>query len=466
MLRVLKQYFPIRNIIFYILEGFVIFGSILLATVLLTFSNTSSYWFDVFLILRITLITIVCQVCLYYNDLYHFEVVPSIHDISIKLLQALGVASIALAFLYFVFPLIIIDQKIFSLSILFLLVFIIGWRICYIQMLNQGMFNEKIILLGSSDLAIEIYNKINSTLDCGYTVSGIISDSENDHFQTEISEKILIGKDIKDLCTWANEYGIKKIIVAIKENRGGFPADELIQCRTAGIEVLEGSSFYEMLTGKVLVRKINPSWLIFSDGFQKSRIKTFLIRIEDIVISATMLLLLSPLLLATAILIKLDSKGPVFFAQDRVGKNKTEYMMHKFRSMVTDAEKMTGPVWADANDNRITRVGRVIRKYRIDELPQLWEVLIGKMSMVGPRPERKYFTEKLEKQIPFYAQRFNVKPGLTGWAQVCYDYGATLEDAVEKLNYELFYIKNMSLAMDVVIILRTVKTVLFGRGAR
>jgi sugar transferase (PEP-CTERM system associated) len=446
------------------LEGVVIFGSILLATVLLTFSN--SYWFDVFLVLRIALITVVCQVCLYYNDLYDFEAVPSIPEISIRLLQALGVTSIALAVIYFAFPLVIIDQKIYILSILFLLVFIIGWRIAYIQMLNKGMFNEKIIVLGSSDLALEIYTKISNTLDCGYTVVAMIPDSEDDSFQADISDKIFIRKGKKYLCTTAHEFEIKKVVVALKEKRGGFPTDELLQCRTDGIEVIEGSSFYEMLTGKVLVRKINPSWLIFSEGFQKSRLKTFLIRIEDIVLSAVMLVLLSPLLVLTAVLIKLDSKGPVFFAQDRVGKNKKEYMMHKFRSMVTDAEKTTGPVWADENDNRITRVGQVIRKYRIDELPQLWEVLTGKMSMVGPRPERKYFTDQLETQIPFYAQRFNVKPGLTGWAQVCYDYGATLEDAVEKLNYELFYIKNMSIAMDVVIILRTVKTVLFGRGAR
>jgi exopolysaccharide biosynthesis polyprenyl glycosylphosphotransferase len=221
-----------------------------------------------------------------------------------------------------------------------------------------------------------------------------------------------------------------------------------------------------MLTGKVLVTKINPSWLIFSHGFRKSRAQAFFKRIEDIVLSSIMLILFSPLFLVVAFLIKIDSKGPVFFSQDRVGLHQKEYMMRKFRSMRADAEKLTGPVWALDNDARITRVGKFIRKFRIDELPQLCEVFTGKMSLVGPRPERKHFTEDLEKRIPFYSQRFNVKPGLTGWAQVCYDYGATLEDAVEKLNYELFYIKNMSLTMDAIIILRTVKTVLFGRGAR
>ena len=248
--------------------------------------------------------------------------------------------------------------------------------------------------------------------------------------------------------------------------RGKFPADELIQCRTAGIEVLEGSSFYEMLTGKVLVNKINPSWLIFSEGFKKSRLKLGLKRLEDIVLSILLMILLSPLLIIVSILIKLDSRGPLFFVQDRVGQHKKEYMMPKFRSMVDDAEKHTGPVWAQDNDTRVTRVGKVLRKFRIDELPQLWEVLTGRMSLVGPRPERKFFTDELEKKIPFYAQRFNVKPGITGWAQISYEYGATVEDAVEKLNYELFYIKNMSLFMDIITILRTVKTVLFGRGAR
>ncbi len=464
MLRFLKQYFPIRNIVFFIFEGFIIFGSVLLSTVLLTRSD--SYLYDFMLVLRILLITIICQVCLYYNDLYDFDVSSTFTETGIRLLQALGVTSIALAFIYFVFPLTIIDQKIFLLSIIFLLIFIIGWRLLYIQILNKGFFNEHIIILGSSSLALDIYNEISSTIDCGYTVSVLIPDSENEEYPMPLPEKIIVKTDKKDLCSIAYEMGINKVVVALNERRGSFPTDELIRCRTAGIEVIDGSSFYEMLTGKVLVTKINPSWLIFSDGFRKSRIQTFFKRIEDILLSTTMLILLSPLLLVVIILIKIDSKGPVFFSQDRVGLHQKEYMMHKFRSMVVDAEKLTGPVWAQNNDNRITRVGKVIRKFRIDELPQLWEVFIGKMSLVGPRPERKHFTEELEKQIPFYSQRFNVKPGLTGWAQVSYDYGATIEDAIEKLNYELFYIKNMSLAMDVIIILRTVKTVLFGRGAR
>ncbi len=464
MLRLLKQYFPIRNIVFFVLEGCIIFGAVLLATVLLTFST--SYLFDILLVVRIGLITLICQTCLYYNELYDFDVSSSLAEISVRLLRALGVTSIALAIIYFLFPLAIIDQSIFLLSIFFLLIFIIGWRFLYIQILNKGMFNETIIVLGSSELAVDIFKAIDSTIDCGYTVSAIIPDADDENNRAKFPDSVVVHKDKKELCQIASEMGISKVVVALKEKRGSFPMDDLLQCRTAGIEVIDGSSFYEMLTGKVLVTQINPSWLIFSDGFRKSKIKTFFKRLEDVVLSFTMLVFFSPILICVAILIKLDSKGPIFFSQDRVGLDKKEYIVHKFRSMVVDAEDKTGPVWARENDSRITRIAAFIRKFRIDEFPQLWDVLIGKMSMVGPRPERKHFTEELEKQIPFYSQRFNVKPGLTGWAQVSYDYGATLDDAVEKLNFELFYIKNMSLVMDIIIVLRTIKTVLFGRGAR
>jgi sugar transferase (PEP-CTERM system associated) len=239
---------------------------------------------------------------------------------------------------------------------------------------------------------------------------------------------------------------------------------ELLKCRISGIEVLEGNTFYEMLMGKLIVEQINPSWLIFSAGFQKSFLQKLSKRTIDLLISSTMLILLSPLIVLTAIIIKLDSKGPIFFSQERMGENRKPYMVHKFRSMRSDAEKSTGPVWAQENDDRITKIGHFIRKTRIDEIPQLWNILKGEMSFVGPRPEREHFVRELEEIIPYYGERFSVKPGLTGWAQVSYGYGATVEDAIEKLNYELFYIKNMSILMDIMIVARTVKTVIFGMG--
>jgi len=464
MLRLFKQYFPIRNIFFFIFEGMFIFGSVFLSALLL--SEADSFLFDLILFFKIILITVIVQACLYYNDLYDFEIAISIKEVIIRLIQALGVASIALAFIYFLFPVTIIDQKIFILGILFLLVFVIGWRIFYIWILNNGVLNESIVILGSSPLALDIVRQVHKNIDCGYEIALLIPDSDNEIFENTIYDKIAVDCTKEDFCRNVIETGARKVVVALKEKRGSFPIKELLNCRTEGINVLEGSTFYEMLTGKLLVTKINPSWLIFSEGFKKSKIRTIIKRIEDIIISTTMLILLSPLLLITSILIKIDSKGPVLFSQDRVGQNQKEYMVHKFRSMVEDAEKETGPVWAQTDDDRITRVGKVIRKCRIDELPQLWDVFTGKMSMVGPRPERKYFTDVLETKIPYYVERFKVKPGVTGWAQVSYDYGSTVEDAIEKLNYDLFYIKNLSITLDIVIIIRTVKTVLFGRGAR
>jgi len=464
MLRIFQQYYPIRNILFYFIEGCVIFGSVLLSSVLLTFSP--SYLFDFMLFIRIFLVTMVCQIALYYNDLYDFQVASNIPEITIRLLQSLGVSAIVLAGIYYVFPLAIIGQGTFALSIVFLLVFIIGWRMLYIIVLNKGFFNKKVIILGGSDLAFDIYREVEANIDCGYTITVLMPESESDTKGSTIPSDRVMTTGRADLCRTALDLGVEKVVVALKESRGNFPTKNLLACRTAGMEVLEGNSFYEQLTGKLLVKRINPSWLIFSSGFRKSRTVTALKRLSDIVMSVALLILLAPLFLVTAIALKLDSKGPVFFSQDRVGQNKKEYMMHKFRSMVADAEKKTGPVWARDNDDRITRVGRIIRKVRIDELPQLWNVLIGNMSMVGPRPERKHFTDELEEKIPYYSERFVVKPGITGWAQVCYDYGASIEDAVEKLNYDLFYIKNLSLMMDLMIILRTIKTVLFGKGAR
>ena len=465
MLRLFKQYFPIRNILFFLFEGLFIFGSLCLASILI--SGSAPLLFDATFFLKIFLISAICQISLYYNDLYDFEIASSTKEAIIRLLQALGMASISLAIIYFFFPFVIIDQRVFILGVMILIVFVIGWRIFYIWVLNNGIFNEKIVILGSTHLALDIIDQISKNIDCGYEVALLIPDSNLDNIEINASEKMIIDPDAKkDFCQVAIQTGARKIIVALKEKRGSFPIKELLNCRTEGLEILEGSTFYEMITGKLLVTTINPSWLIFSEGFRKSKMQKIIKRLEDIIISGLMLILLSPFLLLTAFLIKLDSKGPVFFSQDRVGHNEKEYMVYKFRSMVENAEKETGPVWAGEGDSRVTRMGKFIRKCRIDELPQLWNVFLGNMSMVGPRPERKFFTDDLEKKIPYYAERFKVKPGLTGWAQVSYSYGATIEDAIEKLNYDLFYIKNLSITFDIVIILRTVKTVLFGKGAR
>lgn len=256
------------------------------------------------------------------------------------------------------------------------------------------------------------------------------------------------------------------IIVALDQKRGIMPYNELLNCKVRGISIIDGEAFYERITGKLVIEKISPSWLIFSEGFVKSEASRFTKRLVGLVMSSIMFIVFSPLMLLVAVAVKLDSRVPALFSQERVGENEEIFTLHKFRSMKVNAEEETGPVWASDDDTRITRVGKLIRKLRIDELPQLWNVLRGDISFVGPRPERPFFVEKLKKVIPYYRQRFTVKPGVTGWAQIKYGYGACEEDALEKLKYDLYYIKNMSIVMDLIVIFHTVKIVLLGRGSR
>jgi lipopolysaccharide/colanic/teichoic acid biosynthesis glycosyltransferase len=254
------------------------------------------------------------------------------------------------------------------------------------------------------------------------------------------------------------------VVVALDDRRGHLPTDELLTCRLAGVSVQEREAIYERITGKIAVEAMRPSYLIFNDGFGRSGAGELAQRGVDIVLSTVGLLLAWPLMLATALAIRFDSPGPVLFEQERVGRDGAQFRLFKFRSMRSDAEKLTGPVWATENDPRITRAGRFIRKTRLDELPQLFNVILGDMSLVGPRPERAVFVAELAKQIPYYNQRHIVKPGLTGWAQINYPYGNTVEDALNKLQYDLFYIKHRSVLFDLSILFQTVRTVLLRKG--
>jgi sugar transferase (PEP-CTERM system associated) len=268
-----------------------------------------------------------------------------------------------------------------------------------------------------------------------------------------------------EVCRLVKEHQVDQVIVALKERRG-FPVEELLACRMMGVRVVDGINFFERLTGKMMVESLKPSNLIFAGGFTETWMSLLAKRLLDMVAAATLLLVFGPLMLVAAVLVKLDSRGPVLFRQERVGERGHTFSICKFRSMNENAEGQSGPVWASEDDPRITRVGRWLRKFRIDELPQLWNVLAGDMSLVGPRPERPYFVRKLAEHIPYYGQRGAVKPGITGWAQVRYAYGSSEEDALEKLKYDLYYVKNCTVWLDLLILFETVKIVLFGRGSR
>lgn len=465
MLRIFKQYYPIRNIFFVIGEGLMIFGSVILAS-WLKFESSPSFE-DTLLTWKALLITVVCQTSLYYNELYDLNVADSLAELSIRLLQSLGFSAILLAGIYFLFPELIIGHGIFAVSIGFVIVLIVSWRLGYSKILTLGMFNKRIILVGFSELSRNIEKEIQDRKDCGYMIQAIVVNPKKiEGIPDDTPVKMIRREGFENLSEIAKAENVDKIVVTLEQRRGNFPTPELLKCRIDGIEVIEGSSFYEMLTGKLLVDHIKPAWLIFSEGFSKSRTRRFIKRASDLFLSILLMILLTPLMLILALLIKLDSRGLVIYSQERMGQNRRIYKIHKFRSMIQDAEKLSGPVWADEDDPRITRIGRWIRKWRIDELPQIWNVLKGEMSFVGPRPEREHFILQLEETIPYFRERLTVKPGVTGWAQVSYGYGANEQDAKEKLNYDLFYIKNMSIFMDLMILLRTVKIVLFGKGAR
>jgi len=446
-------------------EGLLIFSAVSLASYFLLGRDLDFFTTLQIIWPKLILISILTQVSLYFNDLYEFKSTDSAVDIASRLIQSIGITSIALALIYFIWPEMIIGRWIFFASLVILLFFLVSWRIIYSIVIRHKIFTERAIVIGDGDLTNNILQEIQERRDLSYNIDGIVVPGKS-HGALNSKSGIPIYHGFDTICDLAEGEGVGSVIVALDEKRGVMPYKELLRCKVRGINIIDGESFYERIAGKLLVEKINPSWLIFSDGFVKSRFIRVAKRLIDLVASAVLLALSLPVIFITALAIKLDSRGAVFFSQKRVGEIGRIFTLYKFRSMKSDAELETGPVWATDDDPRITRVGRIIRKLRVDELPQLWNVFKGDMSFVGPRPERSYFVEQLREKIPYYNERFTVKPGVTGWAQVKYPYGASDEDALEKLKYELYYIKNMSPLMDLIVIFHTAKIVLLGRGAR
>lgn len=323
---------------------------------------------------------------------------------------------------------------------------------------------EAILILGTGETARQICREIVSHHDWEYAVVGF-ADETPSRLGSVLAMGARIQTDYDSLGRFCPQR-VDRVLVALEEKRGRLPVLPLMELRLRGIQVEEATSFFERISGKISVELMLPSWLIFSEGFKSTPMRAFLKRTADLALAVALLVATAPLMLMAALAIKLDSRGPVFYRQERLGRDGKPFKLVKFRSMGQDAERESGPTWAARNDPRVTRVGRVIRKLRIDELPQLFNVLRGEMSFVGPRPEREHFIRQLELKIPYYGLRMTAPPGITGWAQVEYGYGASEADALEKLKYDLYYIKNGNLLFDMWIVLKTVKVVLFGTGAR
>jgi sugar transferase (PEP-CTERM system associated) len=335
------------------------------------------------------------------------------------------------------------------------------WHALYKFCLNLPGIAKRVLILGSGPLAKKIGALIHAKSRF-YTLAGYVSCTDG---TSDVPASFIIGS-CDELVQTAKNAGVDHIIVSLSEHRGVMPMRGMLACKLSGIEVTDAVSFYEEMTGKLLIENIRPSSLIYCEGFHVTPVNLFMKRVSDILFATAGLILALPLIPLIALLIKLDSRGPVFYKQVRVGQGERKFLLYKFRTMVQDSEADTGAVWARENDPRITRVGAFLRKSRLDEIPQLLNVLRGDISLIGPRPERPEFVEELKKIIPYYSERHIIKPGLTGWAQVRYPYGASVEDAIEKLKYDLYYHKNLSFVLDMTIILDTIKVVLIREGGR
>src|SRR4051795_9133243 len=408
------------------------------------------------------LATCVCQLCLYYSDLYDDPRAGGDNSaLLIRTLQALGMTLLVLAVLYGLYPALTIGRGVIGPGVTFAAAAVIAWRITFGWLTRQVGPRERLLLVGMKPAALALARELRQNEELGVEIVGYVDVSPH----SSPSGLLPLLGTIEDVPPIVRARQVDRVVVSLADARGKLPMDKLLEMKLAGVRFDHFASVYEEHTGKIAVENLRPSWLIFSPGFRKTRRLLLVKRLFDIAGAGLGLIVTAPIVCLLAIVVKLTSPGPAFYSQRRVGRDGRVFVVRKLRSMCANAERETGPVWTrSTGDARITPVGRLLRRTRLDELPQFWNLLTGHMSIVGPRPERPEFVESLMVQIPFYGQRHVVKPGLTGWAQVRYTYGATVEDAVEKLQYDLFYIKNMSIALDLFIAFETVKTVLLRRG--
>ncbi|HEB56423.1 MAG TPA: TIGR03013 family PEP-CTERM/XrtA system glycosyltransferase [Gammaproteobacteria bacterium] len=405
----------------------------------------------------------VMLLCMIATGLYQTTMREGMFGVLLRLVVSYFIGVVVLAFIFYSFPAFFLGRGVLVLAVIFSFAAIVLLRIIFFRT-DPNIFKRRVLILGSGKRASSIADLRRKVDQFGFCVVGYVHLRGSDDVIDQ-SQILKLKMPLKEFC-FANE--VDEIVIAIDDRRKGFPVKDLLDCKMSGIEILDLASFFERETGKIRLDQIHPSWLMLSDGFNKSGLQEFVKRIFDLVSGLILLTLTWPLMLFTVLAIKLEDgiKAPVIFRQIRIGEEGRPYKIFKFRSMRVDAEKDGKAQWAVKGDSRITRVGNFIRKTRFDELPQIFNVVKGNMSFVGPRPERPEFVVMLSEKIEYFEERHRVKPGITGWAQIRYPYGASDKDALEKLQYDLYYVKNQSLFLDFLILLQTVEVILFGKGAR
>lgn len=457
MIRLFNVYYPIRTLILLVGEALIVWTSFLLGAVVefredsyLVLNYEGGY-------LKILVVTALVLLCSHWFDLYDTARLNTKGELYFRLLLVPGLLAFVLAAVSYVRPDLLLGNRSAALGLAILTLATVGWRLGFGWLVQLPILVERIYVLGTGERAQRLVQGLRQNPELGVEIASWTGKLEGAVTRESVAAHLMeIVKTQK----------VHRVIVAMPDRRGTIPMQELLNLRMRGVKIEEATSWLEKMSGKIEVENLYPSWLVFAEGFRRSSTFVVIRRALSIVISLIGLILTAPLMPLIMLVIRLDSKGPVFYTQARVGKGGSVFKVVKFRTMRQDAEASGGPQWAGAHDPRITRVGKFLRSSRLDEIPQLWCVLKGDMAFVGPRPERPEFVEWLSKEIPYYGVRYMVRPGLTGWAQVRYKYGSTVEDAREKLQYDLFYIKNASIGLDLLIMFQTVKTVLLRRGAQ
>ena len=464
-MRIGGQKIPLHTVSMMIFEAVLIIFSLLAAALIRfhSFEATRYYLGESHAVLRFLLVAVVSQVSFYYYDLYDFGAVRRRSALVVRTLQALGLACVTIGAVYYIDPDLSLGRGIAFLAAPTIFVLVIGWRLIVDATLPLLRQTERVLVLGTGAAGINLVREMIRHPELNYKVLGFL-DEKGENIGKSLVNPGIIGAaaDVREMVEREN---VDRVVISLAERRGTMPVQQLLELKFAGVLVEDAHSVFESMVGRILLDHLSPSTLILSDGFKKSKFTLLFKRAVDIVVSLVAAIITLPAMLLTAAAIWLESGGPVLFKQKRVGLHGTEFEMLKFRSMYQNSEQH-GPSWTRDGDRRITRVGKFIRQCRLDELPQLINVLRGDMSLVGPRPEQPYFCELLAQEILYYGQRHCVRPGITGWAQVKFKYGASIEETKTKLEYDLFYVKHLSFFLDLAIALETVKVLLSGRGAK
>lgn len=464
MIRLLNAYFPRRTFFLGISEGLLIgFAFIAAAITQLGATDASVMLSYEQGFLKVVVVAGAFVLCMYYFDLYDSAILSNRREVLSRLVQVLGTACLVLAILYYVYPPLELGRGIFLIGTAFVAVLLFLWRRLFLVINSASRFADRVLILGDGLLAEPLSKEIGQRPELALNVIGHISEQNEgggENWSLEDDDRIA------DLPRYVRSHRVDRIIVAMSDRKGRLPVEQLLAAKSRGVLVQDATEVYEAITGKVPLESLRLGWLLFSPSFSDFRFVLIYKRLAAVLVSLIGLLLSLFLLPLIALAIKLSSPGPILYRQKRVGREGIVFNCYKFRTMRADAEADTGATWAADDDPRITRVGSFLRTSRLDEIPQLWNVLIGDMSLVGPRPERPEFVEWLSREILHYNVRHTIRPGITGWAQVRYKYGSSIEDSKEKLRYDLFYVKNISPGFDLLIVFYTVKIILLGRGAK